>query len=323
MDYKTDLLIHVHTEDEAITLIKKKISVKYPLFILGGGSNLLFTGDYKGTLLHSEIDGISIDEKHRDYHIVSCGSGLDWDFFVEWSVNNGYGGLENLSLIPGQVGASPVQNIGAYGVEIKDVIEKVRAVSLEDGSVREFTRNECCFEYRNSVFKNELKGKYLITRVYYKLATNPILKYDYGSLAVEIKKLGEINLRNVRDAVINIRQTKLADPKITGNAGSFFKNPVVSRSAASALKKRFPEMPYYEDPSGAAKLAAGWLIDQAGWKGKRIGDAGVHDKQALVLINFGNATGDDILKLADAINRSVRTKFGIELEREVEVVESI
>lgn len=323
LDYQTDCMIRVRTEKEAISLLKDHKLLYNPLFILGGGSNLLFTSDFIGTILHPEIAGIKIEVRHPEYAIVSSGAGVNWDKLVEWSVNNGYGGLENLSLIPGMVGATPVQNIGAYGVEVKDIVEKVRTVSIKDGSITEFSNNDCLFEYRNSIFKSEIKGKYLITRVYYKLTTRPLLKPDYASLNDEIEKLGKATLKNVRQAVINIRRSKLPDPEITGNAGSFFKNPLVSSSAAEFLKTRYPQMPVYEDQSGGTKLAAGWLIDQSGWKGKRIGDAGVHDKQALVLVNYGNATGKDIFELSEKIKESVSEKFGVELEREVEVVGTI
>ena len=320
LDYKADWLITVKTEKEAISALKDKKSLKYPFFIIGGGSNLLFIGDYKGTLLHPETEGIKIEEKQPGHVIVSSASGENWDKLVEWSVYNGYGGLENLSLIPGSVGASPVQNIGAYGVEVKDTIEKVRAVSIEDGSIAEFSNNDCRFEYRNSIFKGEIKGKYLITRVYYRLTTRPLLKPDYGSLNDEIRKLGKLTLINIRQAVINIRRNKLPDPAIIGNAGSFFKNPVVNRAAAESFKKKFPQILAYENEAGGFKLAAGWLIEQCGWKGKRIGEAGVHDKQALVLVNHGKATGKEIYDLSEEIKKSVLGKFGVVLEREVEVV---
>jgi UDP-N-acetylmuramate dehydrogenase len=274
-------------------------------------------------LLHSVIEGISIEEKHPDHVIVSAGSGLNWDKFVEWSVNNGFGGLENLSLIPGNVGASPVQNIGAYGVEVKDCIEKVRAISVTDGKLYEFNNNECRFGYRSSIFKGSLKGSYLITRVFYKLRTKPLLKLDYGSLTGEIEKIGKPNLANIRQAVINIRKSKLPDPEIIGNAGSFFKNPIVSDHIADNLSKVYPEIPVYNDKPGIKKLAAGWLIDKCGWKGKRRGDAGVHSKQALVLVNHGKASGEDIFKLSEEIRDSVKEKFGVELEREVELVGAI
>jgi UDP-N-acetylmuramate dehydrogenase len=323
LDYKADCMIHIRTEKEAITLFKGKTDWKKPLLILGSGSNILFTSDFKGTIIYPEFDGIKVEDQDRVKVIISVGAGVNWDDLVEWTVNNGFGGLENLSLIPGKVGATPVQNIGAYGVEVKDTIDKVRTVSTDDGSIAEFSNADCRFGYRNSIFKNELKGKYLVTRVYYKLTTKPLLKLDYGSLNDEIKSLGEVTLKNVRQAVINIRRSKLPDPYIVGNAGSFFKNPVISSSVAADLKKSYPRMPVYEDQSAGTKLAAGWIIDQCGWKGKRIGDAGVHDKQALVLVNHGKATGKEIYDLSEAIKKSVKENFGVELEREVEVIGTI
>lgn len=323
LDYMADCMIHISTEKEAISFFKGEPSKEKPLLIMGSGSNILFTMDYKGTILRPEIMGIKVEEQDQENVIISAGAGVNWDKLVEWTVNKGFGGLENLSLIPGLVGATPVQNIGAYGVEVKDTIEKVKTISINDGSILELSKNDCRFGYRNSIFKGELKGKYLVTMVYYRLTTSPSLKIDYGSLNDEIKQLGDITLKNVRQAVINIRRSKLPDPEIIGNAGSFFKNPVVSSSVAESLKKIYPRMPVYEDQSGGAKLAAGWFIDQCGWKGKRIGDAGVHDKQALVLVNHGKATGKEIYKLSDAIKKSVHEKFGVELEREVEVIGTI
>jgi UDP-N-acetylmuramate dehydrogenase len=321
--YKADCLILLKSEKEAISLLRGEISREKPLLIVGSGSNILFTGDFKGTILCPEIGGIKIEEQNQKDVLISAGAGVNWDNLVEWTVNKGFGGLENLSLIPGLVGATPVQNIGAYGVEVKDTIEKVRAVSTVDGTITEFNNNDCRFEYRNSFFKDKNKGKYLITKVYYRLATSPLLKLDYGSLNEEIKKQGDVTLKNVRQAVINIRRSKLPDPKIIGNAGSFFKNPVVSIHIAENLKKVYPQIPVYEDQSGGIKLAAGWMIDQCGWKGKRIGDAGVHDKQALVLVNYGKAKGKEIYYLSEEIKKTVCEKFSVELEREVEVIGTI
>jgi len=318
--YKADNLITIKSENEAVSILKKIDTLTKPILIIGKGSNILFTKDFRGTLLHSEIGGITIEENRPEYAILSGGSGINWDDFVEWSVINGYGGLENLSLIPGTVGATAVQNIGAYGIEVKETIEKVRAISLEDGSIREFNNEECRFEYRNSIFKNDLKGKYLITRVYYKLTTKPLLHLDYGSLGDEVRKKGDATLKNLRAAVIDIRRKKLPDPDKIGNAGSFFKNPVVSISIAEEIKRKYPLVPVYENQSGGIKLAAGWLIDQCGWKGKRIGYAGVHEKQALVLVNYGNATGKEIYLLSEEIRQSVLKKFGVNLEREVVVI---
>ena len=323
LDYIADKLIHIKNENEAVDLFNGKISLGKPLLILGGGSNILFTSDYNGTIIYPAIKGIKIEEKSDDTVLVSAGAGLNWDEFVFWAVSNGYGGLENLSLIPGNTGATPIQNIGAYGVEVKDVIESVKTLSTADGSTRIFNKNECEFDYRKSIFKNKEKGRYLVTRVYYRLSLNPVLNLNYGSLNEEINKLGKVSLKNVRQSVINIRRSKLPDPEIMGNAGSFFKNPVVPGSLANDLKIRFPDMPLYEEKDGFKKLAAGWLIDQCGWRGKRKGDAGVHEKQALVLINCGQASGMEIYDLSCDIKRSVNDKFGVDLEREVEIVGSI
>jgi UDP-N-acetylmuramate dehydrogenase len=325
LDYMADCMIRVKTEEEASDFFKNYKSWRKPLLILGSGSNLLFTCDFKGTILYPEMGGIKIEESDQESGniIVSSGAGVNWDDFVEWTVNKGFGGLENLSLIPGKVGATPVQNIGAYGVEVKDLILKINTLRTSDGSIRVFTNKECEFEYRNSIFKNHEKGKYLVTRVYYNLKMNPLLNLEYESLKDEVNRLGHLTLKNVRQAVINIRRSKLPDPEITGNAGSFFKNPIVTDSLASEMKNKYFSMPLYEDRKGFMKLAAGWLIEQCGWKGKRKGDAGVHDKQALVLINYGKATGKEIYDLSEQINKSVYEKFGVRLEREVEIVGAI
>ncbi len=317
-----NIFISVSTENEAITLFSNPYAISKPLFVLGGGSNLLFLSDFKGTIIHPEIQGIILEREADENVVVSAGAGIWWDNFVEWTVNNGYGGLENLSLIPGTVGASPVQNIGAYGVEVKDTIEKVRAISLSDGTIREFNNDECRFGYRNSIFKNDLKGKYLITMVFYRLCRNPVLNTRYGSLQEEVEQLGNPSIETVRKAVIKIRKSKLPDPEIIGNAGSFFRNPFVSNPIAENLKKDFPTIPFFADPSGRVKLAAGWLIEQCGWKGKRIRDAGVYKKQALVIVNHGNASGKDIYELSESIRESVYERFGIDMEREVEIIGS-
>jgi len=322
LDYKAEYMIKIRTEKEASALFNGAVSWKKPLLILGSGSNILFTSDFKGTVLYPELKGIKIEEKelNEDKVIVSAGAGVNWDDFAAWSVNKGFGGIENLSLIPGNVGATPVQNIGAYGVEVKDQIVKVKTINVNDGSIRVFSNSECEFGYRTSIFKNREKGKYLVTRVYYRLTTKPLLNLSYDSLKEEVNKLGKETLKNARQAVINIRHNKLPDPDLIGNAGSFFKNPVVQRSIAGNLKDEYPGMPVYDDREGYMKLAAGWLIDRCGWKGKKIEDAGVHDKQALVIINYGKATGKEIYDLSEEIKKSVYKKFGIELEREVEVV---
>jgi len=320
LDYKADSFISIKSESEAVKVLRGEKKLKGQVFVLGGGSNILLTGDFKGTILHPEIGGILIVKESPDFVIVSSGAGVYWDNFVEWAVNNGLGGVENLSLIPGMVGATPVQNIGAYGVEVKDSIESVKAVSMEDGSIKEFSNPECRFGYRESIFKGELRRKYLITSVIFRLTKNPSLNTVYGSLREEAEKSGPVSLKTIREAVISIRRSKLADPKLIGNAGSFFKNPVIRNNQAEDFRQRNPDAALYDNPSGGIKVSAGWLIEKCGWKGRRIGDAGVYDKQALVLVNYGRATGLEILKLSEEIKQSVFNKFGIELALEVEVI---
>jgi UDP-N-acetylmuramate dehydrogenase len=320
LEYMADTIIHVRTEKEAKALFCGEIKLKKPLLILGGGSNLLFTGDYKGTVLCPEIGRIRIKEQTKKYVIVSSGAGIKWDRLVAWCADNGFSGIENLSGIPGNAGAAAVQNIGAYGTEARDFIVKVRTICTADGKVRVFSNDECKFGYRSSIFKTSEKGKYLVTRVYFRLKLNHDPELNYGSLKEEVKKLGRPTLKNIRSAVLNIRQIKLPDPEVIGNAGSFFKNPVVSKTFADKLLSANPGLPVYDDHSGKKKLAAGWLVEQCGWKGKRFGEAGIHEKQALVLVNHGTATGKDIQSLADKIRKSVKEKFGINLENEVEVV---
>ena len=320
LNIKADRLITFKMEENAIRFFKQQKEPVGNYLVVGEGSNILFTSDYHGTVIHPGLEGINVEEKKSDYVIVSCGAGIVWDKLVELTVNYGFGGLENLSLIPGLVGAAPVQNIGAYGAEIRNTIEKVRAISMVDGSVREFSNKECRFGYRDSIFKNELKGKYFITKVYFKLSTKPKLSLEYGSLKEEVNNLGSTSLSNVRKIVIDTRKGKLPDPAVIGNAGSFFKNPVVSSSFSDELKIKYPALPVFKDHFGTLKLAAGWLIEQCGWKGKRVGEAGVYDRQALIIVNYGKATGIELYKLSEHIRKSVLEKFGILLEREVEIV---
>jgi UDP-N-acetylmuramate dehydrogenase len=319
LDYLASKFIIIDTEEEAESVLKDAAPAKEPVLILGSGSNILFTSDFNGTIINPQIGGINVEGQKDDHLLVSVGAGVKWDDFVEWCVGNNLGGIENLSLIPGTTGASPVQNIGAYGSELKDVIVKVRALRIGSGSLVELNNKQCGFGYRDSIFKRELRNKYLITRVYYKLTSKPVLNYNYGSLKGEVEILGPPTLKTVRQAVINLRRKKLPDPEITGNAGSFFKNPLIEDHEAIRLRKLFPGMPVYPDCHGRSKLAAGWLIEQCGWKGKRYGNAGIHDKQALVLINFGNSTGQEIFDLSEKVRESVLEKFGILLEREVNI----
>ena len=289
-------------------------------FILGGGSNILFTKDVDALVLRNEITGIEVVEETTDHVILRAGSGVVWHDFVMHTVNKNLGGIENLSLIPGSVGASPMQNIGAYGVEIKDVFESLEALNIETGELRHFSADECKFGYRESVFKRELKNQFVITHVSYRLSKNPVLQTSYGAIKDELTAQGnEPSIKNISDAVISIRNSKLPNPKDLGNAGSFFKNPVVSEEKANQLSVEFPEMPKYPQADGTMKLAAGWLIEQAGWKGKRVGECGVHTKQALVLVNYGGATGNEIYNLSTSVLEAVKGKFGVELEREVNI----
>ncbi|HLP72088.1 MAG TPA: UDP-N-acetylmuramate dehydrogenase [Bacteroidales bacterium] len=320
LEYIADCIIHLFTEKATTDLFRKDHRWKEPMFILGSGSNLLFRGDFRGTILHPRFGGIEIESENNDHVVISAGAGINWDDLVEWTVENGLSGLENLSLIPGCVGASPVQNIGAYGREVRESIEKVEAVSISDGTFTVFSNPECEFRYRYSIFKGREKGRYLVTRVYFRLSRKPDLMLDYGMLKDEVKRLGAESVHNVRKAVINIRRNKLPDPDQTGNAGSFFKNPVIPEKQALEIKRNYAMMPAFLESEGMIKVPAAWLIEQCGWKGKRVGNAGVHEKHALILINLGNATGDDIFLLSEEIRKSVKEKFDIGLEREVEVI---
>ncbi|MDF2380534.1 UDP-N-acetylmuramate dehydrogenase [Nostoc ellipsosporum NOK] len=293
-----------------------------PLLILGGGSNVLLTKDFDGLVLKNDIRGIAKVAEDDEFIFVRAGAGENWHQFVLYTIAKGWGGLENLSLIPGCVGASPMQNIGAYGVEIKDVFEQLTAFHLEERSNYTFRAQACEFGYRESVFKRKYKGQFVIAEVTFKLRKNPVLNTSYGAIASELKARGidHPTIRDVSDVVISIRQSKLPDPKETGNAGSFFKNPSVNIPQFNQLKEQYPGIVAYANADGTMKLAAGWLIEQAGWKGYREGDAGVHAKQALVLVNHGNATGAEILALSEKIITSVKEKFDVELEREVNIV---
>ena len=286
----------------------------------GGGNNILFTGDYHGVLLHPISKCIAIVGSDSRSVTVRAEAGVDWDNFVEWCVRRDLCGVENLSRIPGSVGAAPIQNIGAYGVEVKDAVESVEVFMTDSGEVNAIPASECGFGYRDSIFKRELKGRAIILSARFRLSTESAFRLDYGDLAKEVASAGGATLRSVRNAVIAIRERKLPDPKVLGNAGSFFKNPVVGEGVAQRLREEYPDMPCYPCDGGRAKLAAGWLIDKAGWKGRREGNVGVHDKQALVIVNYGGATGKEILDFARGIQNSVKKKFGVEIEPEVNIL---
>lgn len=290
-------------------------------FVLGGGSNLLFTKDYDGLILHNKIAGICILEEGEKNVVVEVGAGENWHNFVMWSISQALSGIENLALIPGLVGASPMQNIGAYGVEVKDVIQSVKYVEIESGESKVIDKKGCQFAYRDSIFKHGLKGKVIITSVVFKLSKTPMNKTTYGAIAEELEKLNkEPSPESIAQAVINIRSRKLPNPAELGNSGSFFKNPIIPTSKYKALQKEFPEIVGYKIDEKTTKVAAGWLIDNAGLKGYRKADAGVHKNQALVLVNYGNASGEEIINLAKEIQKIVKDKYGIQIEPEVNII---
>ncbi len=299
-----------------------------PLLIVGGGSNLLFTRDFDGLVLKNEIMGI--EELHEDpeYVYVRAGAGENWHSFVLFCIDKGWGGLENLSLIPGNVGAAPIQNIGAYGVELEDLFWDLEAFDLTKKKIRTFTKTDCEFNYRDSVFKNRYKGQFIILNVTFRLRKKPVFHTSYGVIKQELDKMGiaEMSIKAISQAVINIRSSKLPDPAQIGNAGSFFKNPTVPKDYFESLKIKYPGIVGYPNLNGSVKLAAGWLIEQCGpensvsWKGYRVGDAGCYSKQALVLVNYGNATGAQLYDLSEKIKKSVKDRFNIDLEREVNII---
>jgi len=290
---------------------------KLDLLIIGGGSNLLFTKDYDGVVIRPLLKGIDIIEENEDHIWIKAAAGEVWDEFVEWCVESGYGGLENLSYIPGMVGASPIQNIGAYGVEAMDLIDEVEFFVISNRERVVLKNKDCRFAYRDSIFKHELKNDFILTSVTYKLDKKPIAKLNYVDLQQHFLNQENVSIKEVREAVIEIRKQKLPEPSETGNAGSFFKNPIVPKQKFNDLQSSFPQIPFYKIDDDHVKIPAGWMIDQCGLKGYRKGDAGVHEKQALVLVNHGNATGNEIVELALMVKKKVAEKFGIEIETEV------
>lgn len=291
------------------------------IFLLGGGSNMLLTKNIDTIVIHLDLKGIIVNNTEKDVVYVTAKAGENWHDFILWCISQDYGGLENLSLIPGNVGTSPIQNIGAYGVEIKDTFQQLEALEIATGKIKTFTHSDCKFGYRNSVFKNELKGKYIITNVTFKLTKkNHQINISYGDIKNHLKDIAHPTLKEISDAVISIRQRKLPDPKEIGNSGSFFKNPVIDSVLFKSLQKNHPDVPHYVVSENEIKIPAGWLIEHCGFKGQRFGDAGVHSKQALVLVNYGNASGQDILNLAQNIRQKVKKTFGISLEIEVNII---
>ena len=316
IDVRCKRFVEFDSEDEVVKFVTGG-ELTEPFFVLGGGANILFTKDFNGTILHSAIKDV-----HRDGNLLRFGSGVEWDSVVSYAVENGLYGSENLSIIPGDVGASAVQNIGAYGVEVKDLIKSVEAIDLRSGEKVVFSNEDCRYGYRQSRFKNEWKGRYFITYVTYRFEKEFRPKLEYGNILSYLESHGKNNptAQELRNAIIEIRNSKLPDTKVLGNGGSFFINPIVGRAKFEELRKDYPEMPHYTIDEEHEKIPAGWLIEKCGWKGKSLGRAGVYEKQALVLVNRGGASGEEILNLCRAICDDVKKQFDIEIHPEVNII---
>lgn len=321
IEQKARFFVAVSSLDDLKAALQWAKDEQLEVLILGGGSNLLLTRDFPGLVIRIELKGIAVLKENSEEVLAEVGAGEVWHDWVQYTIDKGWAGIENLSLIPGTVGASPMQNIGAYGVEIKEVFQSLKALNRETLEITEFDAESCNFGYRESVFKHEMKGQFVITSVVFSLKKQATLKLEYGAIreTLEAKGITNPGIRDVSQAVIEIRQSKLPNPKEIGNAGSFFKNPTISEEHFATLKNAFPTIPGYPNEEGV-KVPAGWLIEQAGWKGKRQGEVGVHAKQALVLVNFGNGKGEEIKNLASEIQKSIQSKFGIELQPEVNFI---
>lgn len=320
IDVTAQKFVQVESVEDLKDLLKNNYASE--IFVLGGGSNMLLTKNIDKTVAHINLKGIEILQESGNEVLIKAMAGESWHRFVLYCLDNGLGGLENLSLIPGNVGTSPIQNIGAYGVELKDTFEECTALNVQTLELKKFNKEECKFGYRDSVFKNAEKGKYIITDVTFRLTRNKHkLNTAYGAIGVFLEEQGieEPDIKDISNAVIQIRQSKLPNPKELGNSGSFFKNPIVTKDLLKNIQKSYPEVPFYEVDSEHVKIPAGWLIDRAGLKGTREGDAGVHKKQALVLVNYGDASGKDILQLAEKVQQKVKDLFGVEIEPEVNI----
>lgn len=321
IEAKANQFVSVQTISELKTILQENKTQKK--FILGGGSNMLLTKDIDALVIHINLKGKKIVKENDDFAWIECQAGENWHEFVLWCIDNNFGGLENMSLIPGNVGTTPVQNIGAYGTEIKDTFVSCEAMKIENQELKSFSNEECQFGYRESIFKSKIKDQYIITSVVFKLTKrNHNINISYGDITSELEKnnIAIPTIKDVSNAVINIRNSKLPNPKELGNSGSFFKNPILLKSDFEKIHAKFPEMKYYEISNTEVKVPAGWLIEQAGFKGKRFGDAGIHAKQALVLVNYGNATGQEILNVSKNIQDTIFNTFGIHIEAEVNII---
>lgn len=319
IDAKSRYFFQIENNEQIQPLLEWFQNTDYPLLLLGGGSNILFKNDYQGMTAVIATKGIKVVAEDSEYTYIKVAAGENWHQFVRWTVENGYAGLENLSLIPGTVGAAPMQNIGAYGVELADRLYELEAIELTTGKIKIFSQQQCLFNYRDSFFKSVAFGEYLIQSITIKSPKKPQWKIEYAGIKDSLERQ-EINAQNISNSIIALRQSKLPDPAIIGNAGSFFKNPVLNEAQWQGLKQQHPTLPSYPQDTGLIKTSAAWLIDQCGWKGKRMGNVGVYEKHALVLVNYGNASGEEIWKLASDIIKSVNDKFGIRLEAEPRVI---
>ena len=322
VDVKAKYFVSINTVNELIELTKTKVFKELQLLILGGGSNILFTKDFDGLVILNSIKGKEIIDQTQESIFLKIGAGENWHELVMYTVDNGWGGIENLSLIPGNTGTAPMQNIGAYGVEIKETFVELEALEISSGKIVKFNNSDCEFGYRESVFKNKMKNQYIIVNITLELKRNPVLNINYGDVKaiLESQNINNPSIKQLSDAIISIRQSKLPDPKIIGNSGSFFKNPIVSLNQLELIKKKYPNVVNYKINENEFKIAAGWMIERAGWKGKKFNNYGVHEKQALVLVNYGLANGMEIFNLSEEIILDIKDKFGITLEREVNII---
>tara|TARA_B110001454_G_C12720716_1_gene434565 strand:+ start:214 stop:1230 length:1017 start_codon:yes stop_codon:yes gene_type:complete len=322
IDVNAKYFTSINTVNELIEIKKSEKFKDHELLILGGGSNILFTKDFNGLVILNNIKGKEIVDQNEDSIILKIGAGENWHELVMYCVDNGWGGIENLSLIPGNTGTAPMQNIGAYGVEIKETFVELEALEISSGKIVKFSNSECEFGYRESVFKNKMKNKYIILNITLELNKNPILNINYGDVKaiLETKKIETPTIKDVSNAIISIRQRKLPDPKKIGNSGSFFKNPIIDINLLKLIEGKYPNVVSYKINENKFKIAAGWMIEKAGWKGKKFNNFGVHENQALVLVNYGLANGKEIFNLSEKIILDIKEKFGITLEREVNII---
>lgn len=322
VDVKAKYFVSINTINKLIEVTKTNVFKDLQLLILGGGSNILFTKDFDGLVILNNIKGKEIIDQNQKSIFLKIGAGENWHELVMYCVDNGWGGIENLSLIPGNTGTAPMQNIGAYGVEIKETFVELEALEISSGKIVKFNNSDCEFGYRESVFKNKMKNQYIILNITLELKKNPVININYGDVKaiLETQNIKNPAIKEVSNAIISIRQSKLPDPKKIGNSGSFFKNPIVTLNQLELIKKKYPNVVNYEINENEFKIAAGWLIERAGWRGKKFNNYGVHEKQALVLVNYGLANGMEIFDLSEKIILDIKDKFGITLEREVNII---